>query len=133
VGFIFTSVDDIFLRALPALREFGMSNVRGADSLDLSHNPKLASLGLAYSDIRYFDIRHNPLIKYFNLEGDVDLPVPVLDQVLTDLYNHAVEQQIYQGEINLRENRRGGLIGPPSPEVLTLVRSLGEFGWILYD
>jgi hypothetical protein len=63
----------------------------------------------------------------------VDLPVPVLDQVLTDLHDHAFARQIYQGEINLRENRRGGLIGPPSPAVMSLVYHLGELGWILYD
>ena len=133
LGFSFLSVDNVALRTLPELRAFGMSNVKGADSLDLSHNPKLESLGLTYADVRYFDITHNPLIKYLSLEGNIDFPVPVLDRVLTDLHDHAFAQQIYQGEINLRQNRRGGLIGPPSPHVRALVGHMGELGWILYD
>jgi hypothetical protein len=133
VSFMFTRLDDVSLRALPELRNFDIIDSKSPDSLDLSHNPKLVGLSLAYSDVRYFDIGNNPLIKYLILEGNVDFPVPVLDQVLTDLHDHAFEQQIYQGEINLRQNRRGGLIGPPSPAVMQLLYHLSELGWIVYD
>ncbi|MCD9019724.1 PKD domain-containing protein [Parachryseolinea silvisoli] len=133
LSFIYTSVDNFALRALPALRSFGISNVNEADSVDLSHNPALESLNLSYSDIQYFDISHNPLIRELVLEGSVDIPIPVLNQMIQNLHDHAFEQQIYQGELNLMVDRRGGLLGPPSPEAMDLLGHMGELGWIIYQ
>ncbi|MBT1686985.1 hypothetical protein [Dawidia soli] len=133
LSFTDTQSDRYSLRALPGLRSFSMANTTGADSVDLSHNPVLESLDVAYSDIRYFDIRNNPLIRWMSLEGNADFPVPVLDQIILDIHDHAFEQQIFNGEINLSAGPGQGIIGPPSPYPMDRLGHMGELSWTIYQ
>ncbi|MCD9019725.1 hypothetical protein [Parachryseolinea silvisoli] len=129
--FGFGASDHIFLNALPNLRSLGTGSGYdfGADSLDLSHNPKLEALSLFYSNVRYFDISNNPRIIGLELIGSDDISTAVLDQVIADLHQHAFELSLEQGYVNL-EGGESSIIGPPSPETIELLRDLkNNLGW----
>jgi hypothetical protein len=123
------SFDDVLMRALPGLQRFWMVRTTGADTIDISHNTQLELVNISDTDVRYLDISHNPRINNLDLSDNPDFPVPVLDKIIADLYDHALEHQIYGGQIHLRRTPQGGIIGPPSPaareKLLYLANTMG--------
>lgn len=131
--FAFGSADDVSLQALPGLESISVGYSEGADTLDISHNPNLQLLSIAYSNVRYIDISQNPNIKMLDATGNTTLPASVVTQLITDLYHNAVAQHTEQGELYLETSYdTGEIIGPPSPEAMEfLVRLNQDLGWIV--
>jgi hypothetical protein len=133
--FGFGVTDNISLREVPGLKILTVaysvgSAAIGADSLDLSHTPDLEELAIPHSHIRYLDISHTPKLRFIDLAGDVDLPVPVLDKLIDDLYHHVVGYAIISGTLNLEGGADNTLIGPPSQAALDQLHTIGlEYGW----
>ena len=130
--FGFGACDDIFLNALPDLRSFstGSGFDFGADSVDLSHNPKLEQINFMYSTVRYFDISNNPWIIGLELTGSDEIPTTVIDKVITDLHQHAFERTLEQGYFYLDSGFDDNYIGPPSAESIELLKDMKEnLGW----
>lgn len=135
--FGFGATDNISLREVPGLKILSMglnvgSGVVGADSLDLSHTPELEALNCSYSNLRYVDISHTPKLRSLDLSGNVDFPVPVLNKLIDDLYQHVVEHTIIGGYLNLETGFDYTFIGPPSAEALDQMHIIGmEYGWTI--
>jgi hypothetical protein len=123
--------DDISLQALPGLESISMAYSGAADTLDVSHNPNLQMVSIAYTNIQYLDISHNPKLTLLDVTANFALPVSVLNQLITDLHHHAVEQHTEHGELYLETSYDSGeILGPPSPEAMEMLVYLNQaLGW----
>ena len=131
--------DNISLREVPHLKGLSASftvgsAAVGADSIDLSHSPELEWFSCRGSHVRYVDISHNPRLRSIDLSENLDFPVPVLDKLIDDLYQHVVQHTILSGDINLETGfDYTSFVGPPSPASLDKLRIIGwDYGWTIH-
>jgi hypothetical protein len=129
--FDYGAADNISLLHLPGLEDLSVAYSQGSDALDVSHNPNLQLLSIAYSSVRHVDISHNPKLRMLDVTGDTVLSVPALNQLISDLHSHAVNQQTQQGEFYLETSYDSGeILGPPSPEAMAMLVYLSQdLGW----
>jgi hypothetical protein len=125
--------DDVVVRALPELISLSLAWAGVGDSLDISQNTKLESLGLNSTGIQYFNVRNNPRLTYIELSDNVGFPPAVLNEIIGDVYHHAVARHTSEGWLELdAPDGSETMIGPLSATAMDQLRQLhDEYGWTI--
>lgn len=129
------ALHSLTLDYLPALQLFALSFADSPQVIDFSHNPHIASIHMAYSDVRAFVLPEAPPLFAVDLVGQVGFSPGSMDEVIHAAYVNAVTTGASGGWLYLSDTpfSTWGFIAWPSPQSFQELRALRDtYGWEIW-
>jgi hypothetical protein len=130
--------DSINVSALRKLERFSVGLTHGPQSIDLSSNTQLTSVGLTnVYELSEIILPKKHRIQSISIAGPNQLTTAVVDQVIKNIYDNAVKTNLYFGYFNALKlfhlyggEGYGELVGPPSATSLVMLKELRDvYNW----
>ncbi len=129
-------VDHIDVSQLTEMVDIRIGLTVSPPSIDLTKNKKLTGLMLIGNNMSEILIAPDNILQFISIDGPNNFTTATLDTFVNTLYQSVVESGRTEGYISLYaiwyETDNNSMIGPPSEEALTKLRSLrDDYGWAI--
>lgn len=124
-------VKSISLKHLTELKSVSIVATRTPETIDISFNTKLETAAFGMTQVTSVDVSKNIHLKNLFLVYMTNFSVASMNQIISDLHQHAQDHQVTGGWITMVDVD-GGPIGPLTEESVTKLYDLQDnYGWMV--